>query len=729
MKEMRPNKNCPPRRAISFFHWLLPCFLFPFLNNAYAGPADAVVFSNPSKIEHITNNIACLMDPGHNLLPADVFSSNHFEELKKGTPNFGITKSIVWLRIRVRNETSEPAVLKLSNPGIDSISYYEPGQNFPIVNMGLAYPFSQRPYEANYLFDVHLPAHTEKYIYFRLSTAGPLIVPISIGGRQAMADQTQDEDIFWGIYIGIMIAMMLYNCFVYATTNDSGYFYYIVYVLAVLLTQVTLSGYLFLWLQPANAMAAESCMFLTPILVGVAGIMFIRSFLKVRRFTPAINKGYTVFIAGYILAAGLCIAGLSKAGFTLIDILASVVSLYMLTNAIIIARKGYRPATFFLVAWGVFLTGVFIFVFKNFNLLPYNNFTVYTMPVGSAMEVLLLSFALADRINTLKKEKENSQMRMVEVVLENERIVREQNVMLEEKVAARTEQLWVVNESLEKAMTDLQEAQAQLVESEKTASLGLLTAGIAHEINNPINFVSSGIKPLSRDVQIMSDALDRLESIALTETSSQERRKQIDELKTEADLAYVKEEMRGIMAMISDGARRTADIVQGLHVFSRVDESGLKETSINDGLDATLAVTGRMLNATITVEKNYGELPPVTCYPGKINQVFLNTITNAIYAVHKKYGSAKGGRITIETICEGGNVLVKIKDNGIGMDEETRRKMFDPFFTTRAPGEGVGLGMSIAYKIIASHDGKIQVTSVPGLGAEVVISLPILGAD
>jgi len=163
-----------------------------------------------------------------------------------------------------------------------------------------------------------------------------------------------------------------------------------------------------------------------------------------------------------------------------------------------------------------------------------------------------------------------------------------------------------------------------------------------------------------------------------------------------------------------------------LRVFSRLDEDDLKKANINDGLDSTLIVINNLLSNKIKLEKVYSDIPMIECYPGKLNQVFLNIISNAIYAIDKKFGDEQGGILKISTSNNEKSIFVKIEDNGIGMDEITKKKIFEPFFTTKDVGEGTGLGMSIAYNTIKRHQGEIQVNSTPGIGTEFILELPII---
>ena len=703
--------------------------LILFCCDAHAQLADPVLVRPSNESVRVDSGIQYLEDASHTTTIENVINNNNFKVIPPGTPNLGITRSAYWIKLHVKNETnSAKLVLRLANPGLDSVELYEPvNSHMHVVKTGQCVPFEQREYlSSDYLFGITIAKNEDKLLYLKISSAEALLLPITIGTETKIFDADKYKDIFWGMYIGLMVAMLLYNFFVYLTTKDNSYLYYIAYVLAVLITQITLSGYAFQLVWPGNVRIAEYSVFLTPVLVGIAGIEFMRHFLKTKHFLPKLDKGFIVVLGLYVTGGVISGSGNYSLGLNLIDMTASLAAFYMLFIAILITRRGYRPASFFLISWIVFLIGIFVFVFKNLGILPYNNFTVYTMPVGSAMEVLLLSFALADRINILKKEKEASQAEVLSAVKENERIVREQNVILEGKVNERTYELKLSNDDLNKAMTELKDAQSQLVESEKMASLGQLTAGIAHEINNPINFVTSNVKPLNRDVLILLEAIDTMEKINAEEATSESRIRHIEEYKTEIDYDYLKMEIDQLLKGISDGASRTAEIVKGLRVFSRLDEDDLKKADINEGLDSTLVITNNMMGTSIKLVKNYANLPLVECYPGKLNQVFLNIISNAIYAIKKKHNGHDGGLLTISTTYDDQNVYIKLADNGIGMDEGTKKRLFEPFFTTKEVGEGTGLGLSISYNTIHKHNGQIQVNSEPGVGTEFILILPLL---
>ena len=275
---------------------------------------------------------------------------------------------------------------------------------------------------------------------------------------------------------------------------------------------------------------------------------------------------------------------------------------------------------------------------------------------------------------------------------------------------ALNKKLLETNAELNHVITELKSTQIQLIQSEKLASLGQLTAGIAHEINNPINFVTSSVGSLKRD-------FDDVLLVLNTYKSDPEK---VEALKKEIDFDFTIEEIQQLILGINEGADRTSEIVKGLRNFSRVDEGEFKIVDIHEGLNSTILLLHPKFGDKIKIEKNYGSVPMINCFPGQINQVFMNIMSNAADAIENE-----NGKIIITTSVNNNNVLISIKDNGKGMSDETKQKIFDPFFTTKDVGKGTGLGMSIAYGIIEKHNGSIDINSTIGIGTEFIITLPI----
>ncbi len=285
-------------------------------------------------------------------------------------------------------------------------------------------------------------------------------------------------------------------------------------------------------------------------------------------------------------------------------------------------------------------------------------------------------------------------------------------------------------QELQKALQELQHAQAQLIQSEKMSSLGQLVAGIAHEINNPVNFISGNI---THAHQYVTDLLH------LVHLYAKHYPQPVPEIQAEAeavDLDFILEDLPKLISSMKLGANRITEIVLSLRNFSRLDESEMKEVDIHEGIDSTLLILESRLRSTkirpaIQVIKEYHQLPLVECYPGQLNQVFMNIIANAIDALDNITPAGKNSQVepTIQIrtdVVDNNSVLIRIRDNGHGMTEQVKAKLFDPFFTTKPVGKGTGLGMSISYKIVVEkHGGALTCFSQPGKGAEFWIKVPL----
>ncbi len=693
--------------------------------------AEPVIsFSQTGKIISIGHEVSILEDSSGHMTLEDAVKSAAYKPATTNVPNLGVSNSVFWVKFVIKNDSrNDRLLLELDQPTIDEAVLYaiEADGRITTQSEGEFKQYTERRYNnQNHIFDLHIGQGETHTYYLKVRSAEQMVLPMFIGDAKPVMESLMNKDVIFGIFFGIMLVMLLYNLFIYITTKDKGYLYYVLYIFLLSLSQASLSGYAFRFLWPASPWMATNSIYLFPAIAGLAAMVFVKEFLQTKTVAPKLAKVLNVLIGIFIIAILCTFFGMKLLSFNLMQLNTAVGSLFVLYLSAVVLRRGNKSALFFLIAWSILLIGATVFVLKDFGVFPYNNFTSSILAIGSAFEVVLLSFALANKISILRKEREAAQAQTLQAVEENARIVREQNIILEAKVTERTHELKASNEELNKTLKDLKEAEMQLVESEKMASLGQLTAGIAHEINNPINFVTSNVKPLKRDVQMMIDMLGQIEEISLQDGSVDDKRQKIDDLKQEYDFDYLKTEIDYLINGINEGSSRTAEIVKGLRIFSRLDEDDLKKADINEGLDSTLVIVNNQLDNRIEVIKQFGELPMVECYPGKLNQVFMNMISNALHAIKSRYKEEKGGALTLATSANDTHVLISIRDNGTGMDENTKKKLFEPFFTTKDVGEGTGLGLSIAYNTIVKHNGTITVNSELGVGTEFIIEIPII---
>ncbi|MBW8686647.1 sensor histidine kinase [Chitinophaga rhizophila] len=655
-----------------------------------------------------------------NKLDINAIKQQQFSFPDENVPNLQITPYTHWVRFAITNQSDvKDLLLEVEYPTIDDITLFEvlPDGRFKVTRLGEFTSYNNRPVDhQNYIFPIRLLPDSTRQYYLRVVAGEQLQLPIYVGTRDQVSAKNNYRDLIFGLYIGVILAMSFYNLFLYMSTKDNSYLTYVSYNVFVGLTQATLQGYTFRFLYPDSPWMAQHAPVLVPILNGLTALVFIQQFLLTKQYFKSGHRLINILIYLYLgcfIPAFLNMYIIAQIWVQIVVGLAAVAVFYV---AMRMSLKGYSSARFFLLAWSIFLLSVLVFVLRNANVLPYNEFTYYALQIGSGMEALLLSFALAYKINLFKAE-------ALQASQENERLVREQNIILEEKVTQRTEELQTSNGELNVALKNLKEAQTQLVEREKMASLGQLTAGIAHEINNPINFVTSNIKPLKLDIQDIKTLLDKYDALP-NNPDIPGALKEIAAFKQEIDIDYIHEEISSLIKGIEDGASRTSEIVRGLRTFSRLDESEVKSVDLHEGIDSTLVLLKNSIPPNVRVVKTYGSLPKIECYAGKINQVFMNILTNAFNAI-KTNNKDREETVTITTREENGLALISIKDTGPGMTEKVKEKIFDPFFTTKDVGEGTGLGLSIVFSIIEKHNGRIEVITAPDEGAEFIIYLPM----
>ncbi|MBD2092168.1 GHKL domain-containing protein [Microcoleus sp. FACHB-1515] len=302
--------------------------------------------------------------------------------------------------------------------------------------------------------------------------------------------------------------------------------------------------------------------------------------------------------------------------------------------------------------------------------------------------------------------------------------VRRLNAELEARVQQRTAQLQLQTQELQHTLHQLQQTQTQLIHAEKIASLGQLVAGVAHEINNPLSFISGNL-PHVRDYM-----QNLLHLVKVYQNHFPVPPAAIATVTEQIELDYLSEDLPKLLNSLQVGADRIREIVDSLRQFSRSDERH-KLADLHVGLDNTLMLLRHRLKATSTrpeirVDRNDGDLPPIACCIGQLNQVFMNLISNAIDAIDARHSQQP--QLSIRTFVESDRVCIAIADNGTGMDASLQKHIFDPFFTTKPLGKGTGLGLSISYQIVMNHDGQLICRSSLGSGTEFTIELPMARA-
>jgi signal transduction histidine kinase len=339
-----------------------------------------------------------------------------------------------------------------------------------------------------------------------------------------------------------------------------------------------------------------------------------------------------------------------------------------------------------------------------------------------------------EKLNQLIKTKQKEIAQKEEILTEKESLLNVKNKLIYLMVALFTLIVTIVflifsayrtnnkakkilgqqKKELENTLNKLTQTQTKLVQSEKMASLGILTSGIAHEINNPVNFINSGIQGMHKINQNILKILGAYRE----KYNQQDTNSEINELEKQLNLPFLLESSEKLINNIQTGVDRTVSIINSLRAFARSDEEEKKPVNLHENIDLALTILYNQYKYKIEIIKDYGDLPKIKCYPGKMNQVFMNILTNAIQAIPEK------GTITISTSLVDNFVHISIKDTGLGIPANVRNKIFDPFFTTKEVGKGTGMGLSIVFSIISEHNGFIDVFTEIEKGTEFLIKLP-----
>ena len=264
----------------------------------------------------------------------------------------------------------------------------------------------------------------------------------------------------------------------------------------------------------------------------------------------------------------------------------------------------------------------------------------------------------------------------------------------------------------------LQHMQGQIIQQEKMASIGQLAAGVAHEINNPMGFITSNLTSLGKYADRLDEYIAALQQ-SLGSCPTHQDTDEIDRLRQKLKVDYIISDVRELINESLDGANRVRRIVQDLKSFSRVDQAESCRTNLNEALETTINIAWNELKYISTLEREFGDIPDIFCYPQQLNQVFLNLLVNAAQAMEKQ------GNIIVRTWSDEDNVFVSVADTGKGMTDEVKRRIFEPFFTTKETGKGTGLGLSISADIIRKHGGEINVESEIGNGTTFTVKLPV----
>ena len=689
----------PKMQNLKFINILL---LFFFLNSLLFG-------LNVEKSNGlIRGNVLTFEDVDGKLHIEDVsqIGNNKFTPSDNYSISLNNTHSKYWIKINIdipkgkfyELEVAQPVLPQVTIYYQDSLSQWQSFVSGYEVNI-----FKKLFKHQTQIFELNGDNST----YYLEMNGSVMPLPLNVWSKENLENHILRKNWMHGLYSGFMIFVIIINLLLYFSLRKIGYLHYAILVIMYAFFASLLEGYI-LYLIPN--LDLQKWYFLNPIINQPNGMLFCLIFLDVKKYLPKVYKyvfAFFIYLVSYIL------------WFRFFDVSQydSISQTHALLGIIVmgglgiaVARKGNVLGYYFALAYVLF----FIFASLEISYLS-SGYPPYLLGIsyvsyGILVEVLILAILLAKRFEIEKtnsdRERKYAQTQLLDKTIENERIIKEQNSYLELNVKERTQEL-------NKTIQNLKSTQAQLIQSEKMASLGELTAGIAHEIQNPLNFVNNFSEV---SVELLSELKDELDKGDIEEAKA------------------ISQDVIQNLQKINHHGQRASSIVKGMLGHSRASSGQKEATDVNVLADEYLRLAyhglrakDKFFNASLNTnfDPNIESIPMIT---QDIGRVFLNLFTNAFYSVSKKKKETTDlgyePTVSITTISRLDGVEIEVEDNGEGIDKAIQDKIFQPFFTTKPTGEGTGLGLSLSYDIVKSHGGKIQIESELGQGSKFKIFLP-----
>lgn len=621
-----------------------------------------------------------------------------------------------WLRLTMENQTSESLFLHLIYTGTEHSTIYEVADNQVLARHQLGSLEPERGYsflKSNQLCPLSIRRGQTHTVYIYLEGVYTAVWPLYCRATTDLIDYLHRSDLFYGLYYGFILIIVVYSLLLYVRLREADTIRYAIWVVFMGLQLALFRGHTNEFFWPANPAIERYATVLAGI-TGLVHIPFTLAFLRLSRQSVFYKVGVGVFVLYAIgILLNVVAVSLQREQVDIVPLVALIEGLFSITAGVVVYRRGFRPALFYVVGNLAFFASIFVFLLYAAGQLPHAFWTYNSIHIGSGTEIILFTLALTYKINLLKQRQEEAVQEQLRLAEANRELVEKQNVVLEEKVRQRTDELNDRNTELETAMTTLQATQNQLIEREKMASLGELMAGIAHEIQNPLNFVNNFAE---LGIELLGELKNDIEAGHSDEA-----------LELTAQL------QPNIERILHHG-KRAEQIVNGMLQQSRSGSSLKQATDINALAQDYLQLVQQTTLAqpdSLAVELHTdfdARIGLLAVMPQELGRVLLNLYTNAFYAVQEKQKTAPADyqpTVWVSTHRLADATEIHVRDNGTGIPDAMKQKIFQPFFTTKPTGVGTGLGLSLSYDVITKgHGGSITVVSKEGEGTEFTIHLP-----
>jgi len=699
-------------------------------NQTYQGNEDyqnvLSIRTDQERIEIENEFIEIYMDSTNILTHKNINASNLVKNISSPNYKDDFKKNVnYWLKFQIKNNSEKSGEWVLEFRDIPFLDIYiiDNSGTQEIIRSGTLVPASEK--QINY--GIHetaiftLQSKEIKVFYVKLQYLFDTeeINAISISDIKSFIGQNTIDNVLQGVFQGLLLMMLLYNIFLYISTREKSYLFYIIYVFSFAVLMLHSFQYLqdFIFLEKPET---SSYFGMFVFVAFIFYFLLLREFIDSRNKHPRLDKSLKIvitinsvvtviiFIFQFIYIDSFALVGMEIVFINAIILLVYVVIIFKIKSRI---SNIFAIGTLFLV---FFITIAII----GMHLDGDTDKLIICFQAGIVGEVFIFSAGLSYKYKVIEQQKQKAQEGLIIQLKDNQQLQTKVNRELEQEVGKRTKEINIQKEELSSTLEYLKQTQSQLIQTEKMAGIGQLTAGIAHEINNPINYVTTSSRALENDIEDYQKILDSYAEI--NKVNIEEKLSEIAKLKEDIGFVEITSETKNLLNGIKIGGEKVAEIVKSLRTFSRLDENALKKVNLNENIEATLTILNNRIGTNLEIEKQFGDNLEIECFPGKLNQVFLNILNNAIDA------SENGGKIVVQTQEVSKTCRISISDAGKGIPEEIQNRIFDPFFTTKDVGKGKGLGLSTAHTIIEEHHGTIEVESETDKGTTFTIIIPVI---
>ncbi|MEZ4911737.1 MAG: 7TM-DISM domain-containing protein [Saprospiraceae bacterium] len=665
---------------------------------------------------NISSQIYIAEDKDHNTKIEDILVGSNrlqFYHYNKPILNFGFNRSSYWIKFQLDNQCDRDLVLEIGHTHLDVVQFYMIKNNSIVKHEAMGYniPLNKKNEKHHFQIFSLPPGQYDYYVRINMPVQP---IPVRIYDESYFEIKSYRERLIFGFYIGLMIFVVISNLFFYISLRNHLFLFYTFLVLLYIsYASIVMDGFIVYFVSYVDL---KFWYIHIPTIGVTLQTIYAINFLEIKKYAPRLFK-IAVVITIYFALYAIFKIFLPYVWIYAINTTNALMSFFLMFYLGFIAgKRGNKLGYYFALAYILYFILVLIeSIYIQLGAPRYVAGISY-VAWATLFEAFILSFLLSKRFEWERMEsdraRELAQAEVLEKTMENEKIVKEQNILLEHRVNERTQEL-------KKSLDDLKLTQDKLIQSEKLASLGELTAGIAHEIQNPLNFVNNFSET---SLEILGELNDSISNVGN------------NELKDMSDLIKLN------LEKINFHGNRASNIVKGMLQHSRIS-NGLKDwIDINMLCEEFFRLAYHGLRAkdkefNTKMETEFdSKLPKIYVVPQDIGRSILNLVTNAFHAVTYRYkAELKNGnqeykpfvKIRTQYVKKKQKVEISIIDNGVGVPNDIKNRIFQPFFTTKSPGQGTGLGLSITYEIIKAHNGDINLESEAGKETIFTITLPV----